>query len=117
MVPKNFLSEFFPFTSPVNHDIKKVRIDFKKMSTLIKKKVTLKCVLDFLALKMEGFFVFIFSFSLLRSNVIKAIACDFVNLHDFVIQLTGNSSSEYLDHVADYYGKFGTKANIQYNVK
>ena len=55
--------------------------------------------------------------TVLRLNVIKAIECDYVNLRDFVVQLTGNSSSEYLGHVADYYSKFGTKANIQYNVK
>ena len=70
-------------------------------------------------LKMEDFFVFILSMSLLRSNIaIKAIECSQGNyLNDFVVQLTGSFNTDYLRYVDDYSGTLGTKTTIYYNVK
>ena len=65
--------------------------------------------------QMVEFGFFFLSLAVLRSSV-EAIKCNYTNLHDFVVQMTGKTSTEYLGHIDDYSGTWGTKATIQYNV-
>ena len=63
--------------------------------------------------KMVEFGFFFLSLAVVGNIAIK---CNYTNLHDFVVQMTGKTSTEYLGHIDDYSGTWGTKATIQYNV-